>query len=72
MVPVLWGVLGFASRRRYAMAAIVAGGVLALAGKILGGTAGNVLHISAFAVNLLILFLGRIPGGSVETDERHA
>ena len=72
VVPVLWGLLGGATDRRFAMGAILAGGALALAGKILGGTAGNVLLISAFAVNLLILFLGRIPGGSADTKERHA
>ena len=61
VVPVLWGLLGFASRRRYAMVAIIAGGVLALAGKIVGGKTGNVLVISAFIVNLAILICGRIP-----------
>ena len=64
VVPVLWGLLGGSVDRRFAMGAILAGGTLALAGKILGGTEGNLLHISAFPVNLLILFLGRIPGGS--------
>ena len=64
VVPVLWGLLGGAVDRRFAMAAILVGGALALAGKILGGTAGNILQISAFPVNLLILFLGRIPGGT--------
>ena len=64
VVPVLWGLLGSAVDRRFAMAAILAGGTFALAGKLLGGTMGDILHISAFPVNLSILFLGRIPDGS--------
>lgn len=63
VVPVLWGLLGFASGRRYAMTAIAAGGVLALIGKIIGGTTGNALVIAAFPVNLIILICGRIPNG---------
>ena len=61
VVPVLWGLLGFACRRGYALAAIMAGGALALAGKLLGGTTGNALLILAFAVNLTILICGRVP-----------
>ena len=61
VVPVLWGLLGFASDRRYAMAAITAGGLLALAGKIIGGTTGNILVILAFPVNLAVLAVGRVP-----------
>ena len=60
VVPVLWGLLGFSCDRRYAMAAIAAGGALALTGKIVGGTTGNALVIAAFAVNLAVLFLGRM------------
>ena len=64
VVPVLWGLLGFASDRRYAMAAIIAGGLLALAGKIVGGTTGNALVILAFPVNLAVLACGRLPAGN--------
>lgn len=64
VVPVLWGLLGFASRRRYAMIAIIAGGALALTGKILGGETGNLLVILAFPVNLAILVFGRMPKSS--------
>lgn len=63
VVPVLWGLLGRSCGRRYAMAAIAAGGALALAGKLLGGTTGNALMILAFAANLAILILGRRSGG---------
>ena len=59
VVPVLWGLLGLSCDRRYATIAIVAGGLLALAGKIVGGTTGNALVILAFPVNLAVLFLGR-------------
>lgn len=61
VVPVLWGLLSFACRRKYAMLAIIAGGMLALTGKIIGGRVGNIWLISAFLVNFAILFWGRIP-----------
>ena len=61
VVPVLWGLLGQSCDRRYAMVAIAAGGLLALAGKIIGGTAGNALVILAFPINLIILICGRTP-----------
>ena len=63
VVPVLWGLLGLSCDRRYATIAIIAGGALALAGKIVGGTTGNALVIMAFPVNLAILFLGRSKAG---------
>jgi len=60
VVPVLWGMSGMRSDKRYAVAAIVAGGGLALAGKILSANpVGNYLVLSAFPVNLALLFLGR-------------
>ncbi len=61
VVPVLFGLLGVAVHRRYALAAIIAGGALALAGKILGGAVGNYWLISAFVVNFIILICGRSP-----------
>ena len=61
VVPVLWGLLGFACRRRYAMTAIIAGGSLALAGKVVGGPTGNALVVAAFFANLVILVCGRTP-----------
>ncbi len=70
VVPVLWGLLGFSCRRRHALAAIVAGGALALAGKILGGTAGNALVILAFPVNLAILICGRGKNGGEQTEAK--
>ena len=62
VVPVLWGLLGLRSRRRHAVIAIAAGGALALAGKIVGGTAGNLLMILSFFANLAVLACGRTTG----------
>ena len=63
-VPVLWGLLGIKAKPKFVAAAIVAGGLLALAGKLcpagtLGSHTGDILLIAAFAVNALILALGR-------------
>ena len=62
VVPVLWGLLGLSCDRRYALAAIVSGGALALVGKTVGGTTGNSLVILSFFVNLAVLFCGRRSG----------
>ena len=58
-VPILWGLLGI-------KVAIMAGGILALAGKLcpalpgaLGAHTGDILMIAAFVVNGVILALGR-------------
>ena len=59
VVPVLWGLLGKRSRRGFAMAAILTGGVLSLAGKCIGGTVGNLFLILAFFANFAILALGQ-------------
>ena len=60
VVPVLWGMLGQRSDTRYAVAAILAGGALALAGKMLAKhPVGNLLVLLAFPVNLALLALGR-------------
>jgi SSS family solute:Na+ symporter len=63
-VPILWGLLGLRAKPKFVAAAIVAGGALALAGKLcpagmLGSHTGDILMISAFAVNAAILALGR-------------
>ena len=65
-VPILWGVLGLKAKPKFVAVAIVAGGVLALAGKLcpalpgpLGGHTGDILMIAAFVVNGMILALGR-------------
>lgn len=67
-VPILWGLLGFRSKSRYVTAAITAGGILALIGKLSSTIAelpanavlfGDVLLILAFVVNGTLLYLGR-------------
>ena len=66
-VPVLWGLLGLRARPKFVAAAIVAGGALALAGKLcpalpgtLGAHTGDILMIAAFIVNAIILTAGRV------------
>ena len=65
-VPILWGLLGLRAKPKFVAAAIVAGGILALAGKLcpalpgsLGARTGDILMVLAFAVNAAILALGR-------------
>ena len=63
-VPVLWGLLGLKAKPKFVGSAIIAGGLLALAGKLcpagaLGAHTGDILLIAAFAVNGIILALGR-------------
>jgi SSS family solute:Na+ symporter len=65
-VPILWGLLGLKAKPKFVAAAIVAGGILALAGKLcpalpgsLGAHTGDILMVLAFAVNAAILALGR-------------
>jgi SSS family solute:Na+ symporter len=67
-VPILWGLLGLKAKPKFVGAAIVAGGILALAGKLcpalpgsLGSHTGDILMIAAFVVNAVILALGRRP-----------
>lgn len=67
-VPILWGLLGFKAKPKFVGTAIVAGGILALAGKLcpalpgsLGQHTGDILMIAAFVVNGVILVLGRRP-----------
>jgi SSS family solute:Na+ symporter len=63
IVPVLAGLLGFRNSRLQSNLAIVLGGLVALAGKITGmysdTLTGNLLILSAFLLNGLLLF----PGG---------
>ena len=64
-VPVLWGLAGFTTRPKFVAAAVISGGILALAGKLLpvfadqaGRHTGDLLMIAAFVVNALCLFAG--------------
>ena len=65
-VPILWGLLGLKAKPKFVAVAIVAGGVLALAGKLcpalpgsLGSHTGDILMIAAFVVNGIVLAVGR-------------
>lgn len=65
-VPILWGLLGFQAKPKFVGAAIIAGGILSLSGKLcpalpgsLGQHTGDILMIAAFVVNGVILVLGR-------------
>jgi SSS family solute:Na+ symporter len=65
-VPILWGLLGLKAKPKFVAVAIMAGGILALAGKLcpalpgaLGAHTGDILMIAAFVVNGIILALGR-------------
>jgi len=65
-VPILWGLLGLQAKPKFVGAAIIAGGILALSGKLcpalpgsLGSHTGDILMIAAFVVNAIILALGR-------------
>jgi SSS family solute:Na+ symporter len=66
-VPILWGLLGLKAKPKFVAAAIVAGGILALAGKLcpplpgtLGAHTGDILMIAAFIANTACLAMGRI------------
>ena len=65
-VPILWGLLGHKAKPKFVAVAIVAGGTLALAGKLcpalpgpLGVHTGDILMIAAFVVNGIVLAVGR-------------
>ena len=70
-LPVLLGVAGFRAKVGHVSCAILAGGVLALLGKLLPATSlgahtGDVLLIAAFIVNGGLLWLGRIKPGKLK------
>jgi SSS family solute:Na+ symporter len=65
-IPILWGLLGLKAKPKFVAIAIMAGGVLALAGKLcpalpgpLGAHTGDILMIAAFVVNGIVLAVGR-------------
>jgi len=65
IVPTAAGLLGFRAGKIRSGAAMITGGTIALAGKIIAitgeNTYGNLLIITAFALNALILFTGNRP-----------
>lgn len=67
-LPIFAGLLNIRIRPRYLSAAIISGGLIALAGKIVTfshhGKTGNLLLISSFIISTLILWIGRYPRSS--------
>jgi len=65
IVPTAAGLLGFRTNKIRSITAMITGGSIALAGKILAINGeviyGNLLIITAFAINALILFKGNRP-----------
>lgn len=59
IIPVLVGIFGFKARKEVVITAVILGGFSALVGKILGGEIGNIISISAFFINGIVLFLGK-------------
>jgi solute:Na+ symporter, SSS family len=59
IVPTIAGLLGFRTSKKYSSRAMITGGIIALAGKIIAlngnNTQGNIIIISAFIINTLIL-----------------
>lgn len=63
IVPCLAGILGYRCEKTYAILAILFGGSLALYGKLTGGTTGNMIIISSFLINLVILTIPKLKKG---------
>jgi SSS family solute:Na+ symporter len=62
IIPIIAGLLGFRANKIRSSTAMIIGGVVALAGKIIAlngeNTTGNLLIITGFILNALILFVG--------------
>jgi solute:Na+ symporter, SSS family len=62
IVPIIAGLLGFRTNKTRSSAAMITGGVVALTGKIIAlngeNIMGNLLIITGFVLNVLILFVG--------------
>lgn len=56
IIPCFAGILGYRGEKTTTLLAIIAGGGVALYGKLYGGASANIILIGAFAVNSLILF----------------
>ncbi|WP_028856819.1 sodium:solute symporter family protein [Psychrilyobacter atlanticus] len=60
IVPCLSGILGYRCEKKYALSGILVGGGLALYGKLMGGSTGNIIIISSFLINLIILIIPKL------------
>lgn len=65
IVPTAAGLFGFRTSKLRSASAMITGGAIALTGKIIalygGNTVGNLLIITGFVLNAMILFIGRNP-----------
>lgn len=65
IVPTAAGLFGFSTSKLKSALAMITGGAIALTGKIIalygGNTVGNLLIISGFILNAMILFIGNNP-----------
>ena len=59
IVPCLAGILGYRYEKKNVIAGIILGGSLALYGKLMGGEIGNLVIISSFLINYIILMIGK-------------
>jgi len=60
IVPCLAGIFGYRCNKYYALGAIILGGSLALFGKLHGGNSGNLIIISSFILNFIVLMSGSL------------
>ena len=65
IVPCLAGILGYRCPKQYAISAILLGGSLALYGKLTGGIEGNLIIISSFFINFIILGIPKLKKNKV-------
>lgn len=59
IIPTFLGIFGFRAKEEIVITSIIIGGVVALVGKIIGGSLGNYISISSYFINGIILYLGK-------------
>ena len=57
IVPVLAGMFGYRGSKKKVFLAILVGGLVSFIGKIIGGDVGNIVSISAFFLNGILLYV---------------
>lgn len=60
IIPTFVGIFGFRAEKKAVILSIIAGGVTALIGKLVGGDTGNYISILSYFINGGILYFGRI------------
>lgn len=58
IIPTFIGIFGFRTKKEVVITSIIAGGIMALIGKMYGGDIGNYISIGAFIINGGILYFG--------------